>query len=152
MGPQTSKARLLLPPSAPLPLQQGDVDIHVQLGSGPGQLALSGTTLGKGSWGRVVAGTYLGQPVAVKLLDRGLLEAALGQPMAGNGEGAGALRKGDCRCPCRCRPVRARTRGLRRCCACERHRLVLRRGSLQAARPMSRAQLPATRTRRACPC
>ena len=70
---------------------QSDLNINVQLGSGPGQLTLSNTTLGKGGWGRVVAGTYLGQPVAVKLLDRGLLEAVLGQPVAASGDGAGAL-------------------------------------------------------------
>ncbi|KAG2444372.1 hypothetical protein HXX76_001128 [Chlamydomonas incerta] len=49
------------------------IDLHVRLGSGRGQVELLPVTLGVGAFGRVVMGMYLGQRVAVKVNDQGLL-------------------------------------------------------------------------------
>ncbi|GLI63324.1 hypothetical protein VaNZ11_006240 [Volvox africanus] len=59
----------LVPVTSLTPLHPG-INLDVKLDGG--ELTLSGVTLGRGAFGRVVKGTYGGVPVAVKLIDHGL--------------------------------------------------------------------------------
>ncbi|GIL56817.1 hypothetical protein Vafri_12125 [Volvox africanus] len=75
----------LLPVTALTPLHP-DIDLDVRLdydggGSSRGVLQLSSVTLGKGAFGRVVAGTYGGLRVAVKIIDHGLTNQWPGAPL-----------------------------------------------------------------------
>ncbi|GIL85301.1 hypothetical protein Vretifemale_13902 [Volvox reticuliferus] len=60
----------LVPVTSLTPLHPG-IDLDVKLCGA--ELTLSEVTLGKGSFGRVVRGTYFGIPVAVKLINHGLV-------------------------------------------------------------------------------
>ncbi|KAG2444323.1 hypothetical protein HXX76_001080 [Chlamydomonas incerta] len=65
-----------LVPVTPLTPFQSHIPLDVKLGSGGGELRLLPVTLGKGAFGRVVQGVWCGRRVAVKLLHRGLFNAA----------------------------------------------------------------------------
>ncbi|KAG2444544.1 hypothetical protein HXX76_001290 [Chlamydomonas incerta] len=63
-------------PVTPLTPFQSHIPLDVQLGSGGGEVRLLPVVLGKGACGRVVQGVWCGRRVAVKLLHRGLFNAA----------------------------------------------------------------------------
>ncbi|GLI66124.1 hypothetical protein VaNZ11_009853 [Volvox africanus] len=75
----------LLPVTALTPLHPGiDLDVRLDFdggGSSRGGLQLSSVTLGKGAFGRVLAGTYGGLRVAVKIIDQGLMSQWPGVPL-----------------------------------------------------------------------
>ncbi|EFJ41120.1 hypothetical protein VOLCADRAFT_98918 [Volvox carteri f. nagariensis] len=96
----------LLPVTPLTPLHPG-INLNVRLGDGADELQLSSVTLGKGAFGRVVAGVYGGVRVAVKIIDHGLLgqwrpvavaAAAVAVHQAGH-NGGGSPGDGSCGSP-----------------------------------------------------
>ncbi|EFJ43758.1 hypothetical protein VOLCADRAFT_96096 [Volvox carteri f. nagariensis] len=67
------------------PLTPPKPGVNLRLDLGGGELELLPGVIGKGTFGRVVPGRYGGQPVAVKLLDHGLLPATT-QPRSKMGQ------------------------------------------------------------------
>ncbi|GIL76861.1 hypothetical protein Vretifemale_6388 [Volvox reticuliferus] len=79
--PQTGSSRLSMSTAAPItPSTPLKPDVNLRLSLGSGEVELLPGIIGKGTFGRVVPGRYMGQQVAVKFINYGLLVARQQSP------------------------------------------------------------------------